>query len=151
VNGLDVKPTYGHVIRNQRKAAKMTQQELANKAGIAVNSLKRYESGERQPTMGTLEDIAAALGLPLGDFFWKDNREGREFFWLTDLDEMLKHVGCSVGYYHEDSVLWINYPEGTLEVSEKDLIDLNESVNAFLRFQLQELRARRQDDFRAKR
>lgn len=50
-------------IKAARKKAKLTQIEAAKKAGIAVNSLRLYESGKRKPNIETLRKIAWALGV----------------------------------------------------------------------------------------
>ena len=59
--------TTGERIKKARKAAKFTQIELAEMAGIAVNSLRLYESGKREPRLSTLEKIANILG---ADPYW---------------------------------------------------------------------------------
>mgnify|MGYP004484787171 CR=1 FL=1 len=46
-----------------RKSKKISQIELAKKAGISVNSLRLYEAGKRSPTFATLQKIADALGV----------------------------------------------------------------------------------------
>lgn len=51
----------GKMIRNKRKEKKLTQIELAQTAGIAVNSLRLYESGKREPKHSVLINIAHAL------------------------------------------------------------------------------------------
>lgn len=45
-----------------RKAAGMTQQQLADALGIAQQSVARWETGEREPRVSTLKRIAAVLG-----------------------------------------------------------------------------------------
>ena len=52
----------GEVIRQERKAQKLTQIELAKKANISVNSLRLYEAGKREPRSEQLQAIANALG-----------------------------------------------------------------------------------------
>lgn len=52
----------GEAIRAKRKERGMTQIEVAQAAGIAVNSLRLYESGKRQPKQSVFIDIAHALG-----------------------------------------------------------------------------------------
>lgn len=52
----------GEAIRAKRKEKGMTQIEVAQAAGIAVNSLRLYESGKRQPKQSVFIDIAHALG-----------------------------------------------------------------------------------------
>lgn len=56
--------TTGQQIKAARKAAGLTQAELADKAGMAVNSIRLYESGkQKELKISTVRRIAAALGL----------------------------------------------------------------------------------------
>ena len=41
----------------------MTQIELAKQVGISINSIRRYESGERMPSLEVVEAISNALGV----------------------------------------------------------------------------------------
>lgn len=52
----------GAQIRARRKAAGLTQRQLAARAGITQTVLSRAESGTGNPTLALLESIAAALG-----------------------------------------------------------------------------------------
>lgn len=76
--------------------------------------------------------------------------EKRYDFWDAALDQKLSHIGYSIGFYEEDSALWINYPDGTLEVTEGELKELNNSADSYLRFKLGELREVHKDRFRPK-
>lgn len=53
-------------IREVRKAAKITQEELAKVIGITHATLSRYESGAIDPPTSQLQAIAAALGVSVG-------------------------------------------------------------------------------------
>lgn len=79
----------------------------------------------------------------------------KELTWLWDmaLDQKLAHIGYSIEFAegHEEYFQWINYPDGTLEVTDAELMDLNQSTDSFLRFKLQELKDRHSDRFRPKR
>lgn len=55
----------GEEIKKYRKQQNLTQVELAQKAGIAVNSLRLYEAGKHQPRMKQLQSLATALNVPL--------------------------------------------------------------------------------------
>jgi len=46
-----------------RKNRKLTQQKMADIAGIHVSQIKRYESGETQPSLEVLRKIAVALNI----------------------------------------------------------------------------------------
>ena len=54
-------------IKAARKRADMTQSELAEKAGISLMSVRRYEHGSREPSINTLKKIAEVLGIPTRD------------------------------------------------------------------------------------
>lgn len=55
-------------IKDYRIRAKLTQAELAARAGLPQSHISRLESGKHSPSRATLEKIAAALGQPLKDF-----------------------------------------------------------------------------------
>jgi transcriptional regulator with XRE-family HTH domain len=46
-----------------RKKRKMTQQKMADAIGIHVSQIKRYESGDTQPSLEVLRKIALALNV----------------------------------------------------------------------------------------
>lgn len=54
-------------LRAIRKEKGMTQAELAEKAGIAVNSVRLYEAGARLPKLDTIARMAVAMGLSAND------------------------------------------------------------------------------------
>lgn len=45
----------------------MTLPELAKKSGVSKGLLSRLETSKQNPTLGTLEKIAKALGVEVGD------------------------------------------------------------------------------------
>lgn len=59
--------TTGKRILAERKKRKLTQIDLAKKAGVATSTIQRYEQQERDPNVETLRKIARALGVPLYD------------------------------------------------------------------------------------
>lgn len=50
-------------IRQLRREAGLTQKALADKAGTSQSTIAAYESGTKHPTWGTIERLAAAVGL----------------------------------------------------------------------------------------
>lgn len=139
---------FGEQIREMRRSKGMTQQELADKAKISVNSLRRYEAHARQPNLDVVGRIANALDVTPGELLWSDPDSQLPYVWLFDLEEKMKQAGFSLGFEEDNAFTWVNYPDGTLEVSEKELQDLNESTNSFLRFKLEELKQKRIAQFR---
>ncbi len=55
----------GQRVRELRKKQKMSQTELAEKAGVALMTISRLERGEHDPHMRTLWRIARSLGVPV--------------------------------------------------------------------------------------
>ncbi len=50
-------------IRTQRLHKKLSQQELAAKAGVSVSYISMLERGERTPPLSTLDALARALAV----------------------------------------------------------------------------------------
>lgn len=57
----------GEQIRKHRKAASLTQEELAEKSGLPQSHISRLENGQHSPSRVTLERIANALAIPRGE------------------------------------------------------------------------------------
>ena len=54
----------GKRIRDARKAAGLTQEELAERIGTSSVAVAQWETGRRNPKMGTVSKLAAALDEP---------------------------------------------------------------------------------------
>ncbi|HEX2391812.1 MAG TPA: helix-turn-helix transcriptional regulator [Solirubrobacterales bacterium] len=57
----------GAAIRQLRVKRDLTQEVLADKAGITVRALSQIETGNANPTWATVRDIAAAVGASVGE------------------------------------------------------------------------------------
>ncbi|OQB05031.1 MAG: anaerobic benzoate catabolism transcriptional regulator [bacterium ADurb.Bin212] len=53
----------GLQLKKLREEAKLTQAEVATKAGISINYYARIERGEENPTWVKIEHIKKALGI----------------------------------------------------------------------------------------
>ncbi len=97
----------GLVIKNARKAKKLTQMELARLADISYVTLSRIETGECDPTKSTLQKISPHLGIPYPELLAKAGYnnsmgDGRIF----DRDgNVLDLVGIVAAIYYADSDL----------------------------------------------
>jgi transcriptional regulator with XRE-family HTH domain len=63
----DVKNETTNVLRRTRTEAGLTLQQLAEKSGLAKETLSRLENNRRKPTFETLSKIAQALDLPVSE------------------------------------------------------------------------------------
>jgi len=59
----------GERIRNLRKLARLTQEQLAERADLSVQFVGFIERGQAKPTLDSLEKLAAALGARVEDIF----------------------------------------------------------------------------------
>jgi transcriptional regulator with XRE-family HTH domain len=50
-------------IKERREALNVTQETLAELAGVGLRTLKQFESGKGNPTLSTLQKISDVLGM----------------------------------------------------------------------------------------
>jgi len=55
----------GEQIKNRRKVLRITQPDLAEMAGISINTLYKIERGQANPTVQILNKIADILGMEI--------------------------------------------------------------------------------------
>jgi len=53
----------GKSIKERRKTLRVTQPQLAELAGVSINTLYKIERGQANPTLHTLNKIANVLGM----------------------------------------------------------------------------------------
>ena len=57
---------FGANLKAARKAAGFTQDALAREVGMTLNTIVRWERGEREPdTLAMMEVVAAAVGMTI--------------------------------------------------------------------------------------
>jgi len=55
-----------------RKERSLTQQEMADKVGLHVNQIRRYEAGNAQPSLEALKKIALAMNITIDSLVFDD-------------------------------------------------------------------------------
>ena len=63
----DLAKTFGIVLRNQRKAAKMSQEALSEAADVDVKMIGRIETFIRNPSLNLADSLAQGLGVTSGN------------------------------------------------------------------------------------
>jgi transcriptional regulator with XRE-family HTH domain len=58
---------FGQAVRSLRLMRGLSQEELAEKAGLHVNSISLVERGLTPPALDTICSIADALGVPVSE------------------------------------------------------------------------------------
>jgi transcriptional regulator with XRE-family HTH domain len=69
---------FSETLRRLRDEAGLTQQQLADKAGLPVGSVRNHEQGQRLPSWRAVVRIARALGVPTDAFSKCDEVAGDE-------------------------------------------------------------------------
>jgi transcriptional regulator with XRE-family HTH domain len=62
-------PHVGARVRDIRESSGYSLRALAERCGLSVNAISRIERGESSPTVSSLQQLAAALSVPITDFF----------------------------------------------------------------------------------
>jgi transcriptional regulator with XRE-family HTH domain len=57
----------GQTIRANRELHHMTQEELAQKVRVGVNTIEKYETGEQIPSTQTLLKLSTVLDIPASE------------------------------------------------------------------------------------
>lgn len=65
----DVRQLVGNSVKRLRKAAGITQAELADLVGVDRAYISGLEQGNRNPTVVSLWHVARALGVPVRSLF----------------------------------------------------------------------------------
>lgn len=135
----------GENIRYHRRRIGISQKELGERlGGVSQQQIGRWENGDKNPKLETQIKIADALGVPVS--LLNDS-----LGWLKEpkympLEKKLERIGYTLGY-NDDGYLWINYPDGTLEIVDDTLSILEEETDSYLRFKLDELKRKNLKNF----
>ena len=60
-------------LKSARAALDMSQQELAEKAGVSRQTINAIEKGDYNPTLKLCIEICRVLNKTLDDLFWENN------------------------------------------------------------------------------
>jgi transcriptional regulator with XRE-family HTH domain len=66
----------GHNISARRKQLEWTQEYLAERLKLGTATLARYEAGTTTPSLATLEDVATALDITMGELLANEKHVG---------------------------------------------------------------------------
>lgn len=136
-------------IKSAREKAGLTQAQLAEKVGTTSQNISQYERGIRNPKYNTLEKIARSLGVDV-EYFHKnlfDISAPDDPRRISHLQDKLLYIGHRLGYDPRDAFVWIEYPEGTLEVSYSEMQELDALTDDFLIFELERFKQRKIEKF----
>lgn len=67
-----------NIVREHRKALKLSQLELAKKVEVARQTINLIENGKYNPSLDLCIKLAVALETDLNTLFWQTYQEGLE-------------------------------------------------------------------------
>jgi transcriptional regulator with XRE-family HTH domain len=83
----------------QRVTRRMSQEEIADRAGIHRTQMSLFENGHRQPMLLTFVKLGGALGLSPGELLagvkWEPATIGSGSFVVTDSDDLAARLATS--------------------------------------------------------
>ncbi len=65
---MEARDSFGYWVRRQRKSLDLTQEELAQRVGCALVTLRKIEADERRPSMQMAERLAQCLAVPTSEW-----------------------------------------------------------------------------------
>ena len=72
IMNLELSKEFGARVRKLRNVLGLSQEELAEKAGVHRTYIGMIERGEKNITLSNIEKIASALGVSVDKLFKKD-------------------------------------------------------------------------------
>lgn len=91
MNSQDIR-LIGLQIRNFREAKKISQEQLANQAGLATGTIGKIERGLNNPKADTLLRIAEELEIPCQLLFEKYDR--RRTYFSPQIHRLVQYAKC---------------------------------------------------------
>ena len=74
----EIEYRFGKAIRRRRRELDLSQEQLAEKAGLHRNYISGIESGTRNPSLKNIQKLAKALGISISALFAEYEIENNE-------------------------------------------------------------------------
>lgn len=83
----------GKRIQNLRQGKRLSQEQLAESAGLSLKHLGELERGRGNPTLASLESLAGAFGISLAELFDFDHEQPDREILREELAKMVEGAG----------------------------------------------------------
>lgn len=143
----------GDNLKMYRKKKKITQKQLAASIEKAERTVQKYESGELEPNIDTLNKIAVALNVSISDLLGEnisdlnemDNRDLDIIYGYPELNpliELFKSRGYKILSENMDIIIEKDN-KAIIKIPESDFCDIGKQtlsfINEYIDFQLYKL------------
>lgn len=132
-------------LREIRKAAKFTQEQLANELGVNRATVSKYETGEISPSVEQLIKICNILDVSFEELLGGEpTAKPSEIRQSMKLDDYVRSLGYEfhVGYPDVDSETWLcvdNNQKKLYLLRHEDISMSGNSIHDYAKFQMTEL------------
>ncbi|CAI3536056.1 MAG: helix-turn-helix domain-containing protein [Clostridium neonatale] len=135
-------------IKFYREKRNISKSELARQIGVSPSYITMLENGDKKnPSMEILLKISSALNINVSELSDIDdniykvfaNNEFKKISQFGCLNEYIKTLGYEIDGDLSEGYLVINAPNGTYEITEKKLEELETTTKSFVLFKLQEI------------
>nr|DAF73210.1 MAG TPA: helix-turn-helix XRE-family like protein [Caudoviricetes sp.] len=135
-------------IKFYREKRNISKSELARQIGVSPSYITMLENGDKKnPSMEILLKISSALNINVSELSDIDdniykafaNNEFKKISQFGCLNEYIKTLGYEIDGDESEGYLVINAPNGTYEITEKKLEELETTTKSFVLFKLQEI------------
>lgn len=89
IAAMDIKKIFGANLRKYRKERSLSQEQLAERAGVSVKHIGALESGSSFVSAELLQDFCAVLGVPAHFFFMEESSIDLGGFPLGQIDQIV--------------------------------------------------------------
>lgn len=90
------KKVLGVAIKSARFRNRLTQEQLAEKVGVAPSHIKQIEAGNRNPSVEVLYKLAVTLNFSIDEIFFPDRKGDQEL--IREIDRSLQQ--CTLRDLH---------------------------------------------------
>lgn len=106
---------FGILLHDLRKKKRMTQKQLADKLGVTVATVSRYESNTATPPLDTLRSISSIMNVSLDELLGTEQRFTISVFGLNDQQtEIIRNLIASFRALNSKSIPEISAENYTL-------------------------------------
>ncbi len=116
--------TVGKKIADIRKQKGLTQEELAESAGINLRTLQRIEKNENEPRGNTLQSLCGVLDINIENIVDYGKTENKSYIMFMYLS-VLSGIVLPLGNIILPLILWLNNKDKILNVQKHGAIILN--------------------------
>lgn len=89
-------------LKNTRLKRNISRKVLAQKVDLSYSTIAKYENGEREPDISTLNKLALSLEVSVDYLAGKSNNENSEGFNpLSEVNSLLKEFGIEYSGFHD--------------------------------------------------